>query len=211
MLSKVDANTLDYGNQNNALSKIVLQKISSENNFKNDLDPNFYHLMEKIINQSHASWLGTKCNGYIKVLSFKPFYVILFTERQLQLLVKLLGEVKLIFLYFDATGTLIACQPGLDGPIYICVARLPGEKDAMLLPIAEFISGVHDITFISLFLKALCQTLRDMTTIRLIVHKIETDYGIALIQPRIRALNEMSITACLNLTKIIMRKKLDNA
>ena len=134
MLAKVDTNVFDFGNQNNALSKMILQKIFSENNSKTDLHPNFYHFMVKLIDETDGRWIGKKFNGYIQSLSFKPFYVILFTERQLQYLLKLLREGKKIFLYFDATGTLIACLPGVDGPIYTYVVCLPGEKDIMPLP-----------------------------------------------------------------------------
>ena len=49
-----------------------------------------------------------------------------------------------------------------------------------------------------------------MTTIRPIVHKLETDFGMALIQAGIRALNDMSLTAYLNWTNSVMQEKFED-
>ena len=81
ILAKVDTSVLDFGNQNNVLSKMTLQKISIENNSKNDLHKTFYHFMAKLIDETDGRWIGKKFIGYIQSLSFKPIYIILFTER----------------------------------------------------------------------------------------------------------------------------------
>lgn len=98
MLKSTEIDSLDYGNHNNAMSKIILQKISSENNGKNDLLTYFQEYMAKLIDNSEDSWKGDKINGYIQRYSLKPFYEILFTERVIKYLIKLTEAKILIFL-----------------------------------------------------------------------------------------------------------------
>lgn len=82
----------------------------------------------------------------------------------------------------DSTGTIIGNPPVVRERIYYYALCLPGGPDIMPLPVAEFISAAQSIIFISVFLKMFFTELKNMTSIRPLVHKIETDFGMAILQ-----------------------------
>lgn len=113
MLDEVSEKTLKAGNLNNAPDRELLCKISSENNTKDDLDKDFTMCMWKMIKRYEETWNGDIFSGY----AVKPFYIILMTDVILKHVH--LARYKTLFLYVDATGTIIKNPPHVTGKVFM--------------------------------------------------------------------------------------------
>ena len=80
MLAKADKE-IQAGNLNKTPSLDILQKISSENRAKHDLDKDFVTFMIKLYDQQQEQIRGEVLDGYIQEFSLIPFSVILFSEK----------------------------------------------------------------------------------------------------------------------------------
>jgi len=150
MLTASDKKILKEGNLNWAPSLDILNKISSENRSKYDLDKDFVTFMLKLYDQQQIQIQSKKINRYIQ-FALLPLSIILFTEKQL----RYLASDKMRHVYLDATGSIIAQPKELNSAttIYYYARIVPGNiKNVGLLPIAEFISAKHDVTTIQHFL-----------------------------------------------------------
>ncbi|RLU17545.1 hypothetical protein DMN91_009781 [Ooceraea biroi] len=191
MMANASEKLLEAGNLNDVYSLTILQKIASENNSKDDLDPNYYAYMRKLIDKTKENWKGTHIQGFIQQWSLEPFYVTLFTEKQIKILLSL-GEGKTCC-HFDATGSLFFSPPGITKRLYYYSLILPGNKDCGQFPVAELISSVHSTTYICHFFKLIAVSLKKLTTRTPAIEKIETDFSLALIQGAIEGLNGITL------------------
>lgn len=191
MITKVSEEVLRSGNRNDAPSLEILHKISSENTTKLDLHKEFHEFMIRLISQFEKSWPGHHCIGYIQCYSVKPFYITLFTEKQIKYLLSLKGP---IFCYLDATGSIVAKPPNVSKQIYYYAMVLPGCENYTAIPVAEFISSEHKTVFINFFLSLFRDNMNQITSRHPVIDKIETDFSLGLIQSALQTFNGMSIS-----------------
>ncbi|XP_066585532.1 metacaspase-2-like [Prorops nasuta] len=181
-LIKVPDDVLKHGNLNNTPSLQLIQKISSEINRRYDLDRDeiiaLIELKEKLIPQ----WKGLRIAGYIQEISLCPIRIILFSECVIKYLIYMRNP---IFCYLDATGSIILH---------------PGSKRYGPLPIAECITDSHDILSLTHFLNSFHHSMRCISSQKVIINKIETDFSFALIQSGINAFNKINLNRYLILS-----------
>jgi len=178
MLTASDKEVLKAENLNSAPSLDILNKISSENRSKYDLDKDFVTFMLKLYDQQQIQIQGKEINGYIQEFALLPLSIILFTEKQLRYLV----SDKMRHVHLDATGSIIAQPKELNSAttIYYYALIVPGNiKNVGPLPIAEFILAKHDVTAIQHFLNVFNDKLKEISTQR--INKLETDFSLALL------------------------------
>ncbi|XP_036138813.1 uncharacterized protein LOC118644403 [Monomorium pharaonis] len=191
MLKDVSDDVLAAGNLNHVPSKPALNKMRSEMSTCNDLEKDEIQFMLKLIEKYKETWNGTIFNGYIQIYSVEPLYIILVCERVLRYLMTVRRP---LFLYLDATGSIIKNLSHIVKQIYNYALVLPGSNMHSPLPIAEFISSCHGVKDITIFLNLVCHYLKLMTTIRPIVDKVETDFSLALLQSVSISFNGMKLS-----------------
>lgn len=81
MLQNIDKEWLEAGNRNRMLRSTILRKISSKNGASNDLDHNFMMYIKKLQDKYETLRPHNKYAGHIQNVSFKPFFLILYTIR----------------------------------------------------------------------------------------------------------------------------------
>lgn len=146
LLGKKEKDDLKQGNFNNAPYQATLQKINSDYKRRNDLDRNFHVFMEKFKMQFDY---GDVIRGYIQYYASAPLIIILFTQKQIEYMVR----QKDIFLHIDATGSVAAQPPFAENPmtIYYYTLVLPGSDEFGPLEVMESYSSIHTdaaITFL---------------------------------------------------------------
>lgn len=206
MLGKVSCKVIKAGNLNNAPDRELLCKISSENNTKFDVDKDFTIFMWKLIKKYNESWKGDIFNGYVQMYCEYPFYIILMNKAILKH--ALLARYRPLFLYLDATGTIIKNPPRIKSKVFNYCYVLPGGRDYSPLVIAEFISSAHAVKDISIFTHMFAQNLLKLSTRRPIVDKIETDFSLALIQSNCLSFNGFKLSVYLHqmYEEVILKK-----
>ena len=150
MLSKVSEDVLKKGNRNDAPSDVVLRKISSETNQKDDLDKDFHTFLFKLKQKYDADekYQGMHVQGLIQAHIIHLFVVVMFTEQQVKYAV-LVSRTLFVFAYFDSTGTIIADPPGNQNRPYYYAFILAAIRGLMpALPLLEFITARHSVEFI---------------------------------------------------------------
>lgn len=198
LLGSVPENVLKSGNRNDALSLMILQKISSENNTRDDLDKDVVMFLLKLKEKFIKAWPDRITEGYIQSISVDPFYVILFTGQQIDYLLSFPANGE-IFLHLDATGRVVAKALNSTGPVMYYALTIPGSNEFGSLPVAEFISSVHSVLHITYFLSTFTTAIRKRTS-REVVNKIEVDFSIALIQAVLKSFNDMNLSKYLEET-----------
>ena len=193
-LTTANERLLSARNLNDAYSLGILQKISSENNSRDDLDRDYYMFMHKLIEQTKKTWTGQHIEGYIQQWSVEPFYVVLFAEKQL----KVLLNQERVFCHLDATGSVVIAPPNVDKRIFYYSLILPGNGDVGQFPVAEFISSVHNIVHISHFLRMVASSLKKLSTRSPVIDKVETDFSLALIHSVVEGFNGISLIEYMN-------------
>lgn len=142
-----------------------MQKISSDNNSKDDLDPNYYIFMHKLIQETKENWKGKHIHGFIQQWSLEPFYTVMFSEKQLKVLLSL--EKDTVFCHLDATGGIVLPPSDVSKRIFYYSLILLGNKDCNQFPVAEFISSVHNTLNISHFLRLVVIALKKLSKLDL--------------------------------------------
>lgn len=74
-LESANKMSLNMGNVNDAPSSSVLQKISNDNKWKEDLDTDEITFMIKLIQKYYETWVGKYFNGFIQNFSINPFTI----------------------------------------------------------------------------------------------------------------------------------------
>jgi len=88
-------------------------------------------------------------SGFIQLLSIRPFYISLFTYKQLDILQRITKYSSSTVLHPDSTGTVSAHLPkefrNKSQFYYAMVVRLIGSSDTSVLPVLEFVSNSHSV------------------------------------------------------------------
>lgn len=189
------------GNMNHVPSSMLLNKINSDDRKKNDLDPNFFkhlQLLHKKLKEN-AKWKGKHLEGFIFGQTNLPnFSVTMTSERQIILLLSMLEENKYAVLHFDATRSLFAQLSDVKKRVfYYCVTL--SEKDvSFALPVLEFISSGHSVYAIHTCLSLFVDLVKQITSIRPIVPRIETDFSKTMLQSACKAFNNCDLMTYIN-------------
>lgn len=192
MLADVSDDILASGNLNESLDRTILEKISSENNVRHDLDKDNTIFMWKLIDEFKDKWLGTVFSGYIQLFSEKPvYYILLMAETVLRHV--LLPRYRPLFLYLDATGSIIKNPPHIKSQIFNYALVLPGGQDYSPLSVIDFISSEHGVKDVSTFLINLNDRLCRLTTRRPVIDTIGTDFRLCLFQSVSLSFNGMKL------------------
>ncbi|CAG9790408.1 unnamed protein product [Diatraea saccharalis] len=197
MLNEVTDDILGSGNMNNALTLSLLQKMSSEERWSSKLSKKFTDALVQLEEKFEQEWKGKFLNNFIQNVSLKPFFVILFTEKQLRIL---LNEKDRTFCYLDATGSLIK-KPKDDCKrifYYSLILRGDEKNERSPFPVAEFISAAHSVPYITFFLSTVCLVLKKLSSRSPIINKIETDFSMALLQATSQAVNKLALIEYVN-------------
>lgn len=98
-----------HGNQTKICGLQVLQKISSENNTKCDLDSNIHLYLLKLCGELRANkiWYDDQYPGYIQKLGSFPFEVICFSGKSLACLYNESLISDCVWLHYDSTGSIL--------------------------------------------------------------------------------------------------------
>lgn len=88
-----------------------------------------------------------KCPGFLQEFGYKPFFVSLYSNRQLLLLRNYLTYNPGGLLTLDSTGNVIGSLPKCYGEkkafYYALVINLPGATESPVVPILEYITNDH--------------------------------------------------------------------
>lgn len=196
MIADVPPGVLEHGNLNRAPSSMILQKISSDYTARNDLSPDTYQFILKLMEKFKETWRGKVVCNYIQHFSLRPFGVVLFTEDQLRLLLR----QETAFVFFYSTGSIFAKPLGIEKAMYYYSMILAGieAEDKGPICVAEYISSAHSVPFITNFLMQFNYAIRLLSPREPYIHKLETDYSLALLQSASLALNKMSLIDYVN-------------
>ena len=174
LLLEADDAELQQGNFSAAPNPTVLRKIVSEQIQREYLHSNI--MQELQIIKEHDQKLN---DPYIRDLGLDPFTVIMFNERQRQLL-KQLSRNDSLNIYIDATGTVIHTIHGQKVPyLYSMVVR--PQEDLPPVSVADMISTQHTVPRIELFLNTVKRCL-NIAGEGLNVKKSESDFSFPLLQ-----------------------------
>lgn len=187
---------LQMGNLNETPSLMILQKIHSDEKCKNDLSTDPTEFINKLIEEFEVTWKGQYFNNFIQQFSVKPFYLSLFTEVQLKVLLS--EPIGKVFCAWDSTGKIVEKPPGVTQPIYYYTIILPGRDDKGPFPVAEFISAAQSVPPLASFLLQLDYSLRLMSSRNPVIDKLESDFSLALLQAASLALNKLSLIDYIN-------------
>ncbi|XP_066590785.1 uncharacterized protein [Prorops nasuta] len=204
-LNEVPEIVLEHGNLNNAPNLSIIQKINSEGNKRTNLDKDDIIALMELKEQLISAWKGYKIEGYIQEISLYPIRVILFSERVIRYLISITHNV---FCYLDATGSIVL-HPGkqkhskktdylLDNekyykPLFYYALVLGGSERYGPLPVAECLTDSHDILSITHFLNCFQHATKMITSKKVVINKVETDFSFALIQAAINAFNKINL------------------
>jgi hypothetical protein len=114
---------------------------------KNDLHKNIMLdlFMRKVEMNQDARLKGKVISGYLQEFSVSPFYVSLYTERQLHILKRFIRLSPGSVLHLDSTGTVSARLPTEFGTkqqfYYALCIRMKGAVESPVIPVLEFISN----------------------------------------------------------------------
>jgi len=151
-------------------------------------------------------WIEEHIKGFIQLNCKKSFFLVTFSEKSLLQIIKA-AEYGHVFTYLDATGTLIDRPIDTDKKVYLYSLILPGDSEKGPFPVAEFISSMHSVPYITLFLSLVDHALKKLSTRSIIIDKIETDFSLALLQSACLSFNKMSL---MNYLTVIFNKHENN-
>ena len=199
-IQEVPERILKAGNRDDAPSLAIVQKISSEREKRKDLDPHPKIHLEKLakLYRESPKWNGKIVSGYIQ----ESFGTILFTEKQIRYLLSLKPK-KNVFCYLNATGSIVSSLS--NKPLYYYALVLPGSADYGPMPVAEFLSDTHSVPQITWFLSSFNHAVHQITSRKVIIKKIETDFSLALIISVIKSFNSMSLSRYLHIMDNILK------
>jgi len=173
---------------------------------KDDLHQDFDVFLDMLTEQLDDKWIGEHIKGFIQLNCKKPFLLVTFSEKSLLQIIKA-AEYGHVFTYLDATGALIDRPIGTDKKVYLYSLILPGDSEKGHFPVAEFISSMHSVPYITLFLSLVDHALKKLSTRSIIIDKIETDFSLALLQSACLSFNKMSL---MNYLTVIFNKHENN-
>ena len=84
---------------------------------------------------------------------------------------------------------------------------LPGSEEYGPMPIAEFLSDTHTVPQITYFLSTFNHAIKQYTSRKAVIKKIETYFSLALIITAIKSFNDMTLARYLNLAYSFVTKK----
>ncbi|KAJ8677933.1 hypothetical protein QAD02_013720 [Eretmocerus hayati] len=213
MLESIPDNVSEQGNINHSPDPGVLRTISSEHFNRNRLDKDRTVFMKKLIEKSREEWPGKHIQGYIQLYSETPvFYLILLAEEILEYGLKsrhippqVRSRMKYLFLYLDATGSILKKFDRMLRRIYIYSLVMSGEKVDSPFEVASFASSSHTREDILVFLDKVVRNLKLLTVRRPVVDKMEMDFSLPLIQAACRGFNGVTSTVYLRMIFNAMR------
>lgn len=200
---KVPKDVRDSENRNDAPSDTILWKIASEWRKRNDLDESFDTFLRKlkICFDNEEELKGKHVSGYLQGYNvFPDFSVVLYTEGQIQEIIKAKKEGFLV-LHFDATGSIFAQPPdSIKRPFYYCLV-LPQLDWRSTVAVLEFVTTGHSTTNIHSCLSIFVATLRKYSSSNWpLVDLIEVDFSKAMIQSSCKAFNNFDLEIYLQKT-----------
>jgi len=95
---------VEAGNVTKCQSPDVLRQSVYESRRKNQLCDDMVLEVRLQKNAWNASILGDKVNGYIQGCGLDPFYVVMYTEKQIQMYISAINAKECVTLHFDSTG-----------------------------------------------------------------------------------------------------------
>ncbi|KAJ8672282.1 hypothetical protein QAD02_003541 [Eretmocerus hayati] len=207
-MEEIPDRALKEGNINNSPDPKVMGKIASEYRTKSDLDKNVSTFMHKLTQQYREEFPGEELEGFIHFYSEYPvFYLLLMLEAVLMYALTKRSlppgikstRTKPLFLYLDATGSLLRKLFQDLKRIYVYSLVMAGEGKYPPLEVSTFASSSHTTEDVCFWLDRVARNMKLLTTRRPVVDKLGTDCSLPLLQAASRAFNGMSLTMYINL------------
>ncbi|XP_056613419.1 120.7 kDa protein in NOF-FB transposable element [Triplophysa dalaica] len=205
-IAAADEQKLIEGNTNEVPPLTVLQKISSEKNLENRLDTNpFLDCIEIQNHQDLNLNFSPLQHQYIQFVAMSPFITHMYSVDQLQLLKDFQKEGKL-FLYLDATGTVVAKPKDCKSILYYALCcPVISTTETTVVAVAEMLSSDQSTPTIQHWLTCLSRDYCKMFRQHLHPQKVETDFSWAIIHACIQAFCQIDVHTylqrCLQVTE----------
>lgn len=106
-------------------------------------------------------------------------------------------KIRPLFLYLDATGSIVKVPTGIKPPIYVYAVVLPGIQNCGPLEVATWIAANHGISDFIICAEKIAYTFRLFSSRQPVVDKIETDFNLVLLQCISKAFNGIKLSVYL--------------
>lgn len=182
----------------------MLKQAADEYDVKKRLHDNIIVELELVRESWQVAIPSTRgIAGYIQGLGVYPFYVILYTERQVMAYVDVCKRNINSVMHLDNTGSVITDITGQKKPYYYCLYN-PETK----LPACEFLTTKHSATWLSCMLEIFCEDAKLVNGRKYARPKfVVTDFSFALIYAILQAFNKMPLVEYLKFAYTVMMRQ----
>lgn len=180
-----DKQQLEHGNYTNVPNLTVMRKIIAEHVKKETLHNNIFAELQLL-----KETFETENEPYIQEIGLDPFYLMLYSKKQISVLRNLSSKNELN-LYVDATGSIITNIPGQKRPYLYSLVVKP-DTELPPVSVADMVSTSHTVPRISFFLSHVKRAV-GLTGKDLNIKKIETDFSYAIIQACVETFNHLNL------------------
>lgn len=218
-ISSADKKLRAAGNLQEVYSTSTLRRVRCEGLALQDLDKDDIRDLEnrhkKQVEKVNNNDVGAEL--FIQEVNSVPFFVIAISDKQIEILLKMLADNDLINLYADATGSVVAAPQGITKRIYyyagVLALRVLDETQALLLPLLEMVSASHNAYTISCWFRFLRYMLSMVTTKWPVFNHLVTDFSYAILNAAADAMNRESLIEHINntYTRVASGESLENA
>lgn len=141
---------------------------------------------------------------YLQTVKLRPFSVHSYSEFQISILRKVLKDVPLVVLNFDATGNMVQKPSDIKTAVFYYAltirVHIPGDRHGFIIPMAEMATSRHDVMSVKCFL----DEYRTFATKQLkrwpVFHKILTDMSFVNLNSMALVFNRMSLSEYIDWT-----------
>jgi hypothetical protein len=193
---------LNFGNLSDCQTKSVLRKAKAETSTLNRLHDDCIKdiLLTKELLEAEDD-VSERFPGYIQSVGIQPFHVILYTEKQIEILISKIQAGDGI-LHLDATGTVVRSLGGTRKRkvlYYALVTRHTDSSDPPL-PVAELLTDVQTTPSVCQFLMHVRHAMVQMGLRVPIPRRVEVDFSWTLIHSVLLVFNHEDISTYLQRT-----------
>ncbi|KAJ8677398.1 hypothetical protein QAD02_013185 [Eretmocerus hayati] len=196
LIVEIPDRLLEEGYMNNSSDPKVMGRIASEYRTKSDLDKNVSIFMHELTQQFKKEFPGKGLKGSIHFYSEYPvFHSLLMLEAVLKYALTKGSlppgmkstRTKPVFLYLDATGSLLSKLFQDLKRIRVYSLVMAGESKYPPLEVSTFASSSHITEDVCFWLDRVARNMKLLTTRRPVVDKLGTDCSLPLLQAALRA------------------------
>lgn len=199
-----DKSLLAEGNLQDNFSTQTIFNLKSEALKMYDLDPDHIKDLTKLKKQQEEA-VANKEEGaeqYIRWVAADPFIVIIFSDKQMEVVRYLMAQGVQNVLHVDATGSVVAQPDGILTKVYYYVASvaltIQDEDQKLLLPVFEMISSSHDSFTIATWIGLFISTFYKKYSCYPVFHDFVTDFSFAILNAASKAFNGRDLVETIN-------------